>query len=289
MVPVTPLRTALRAALEQDPSPSLAPPDRLAAVLAPLVEEPVASLVFTVRSSDLSRHAGEISFPGGLQDPGETLSQTALRESFEEIGLDPGTTDVLGALPPVHTTVSGILVVPFVGMLESMPAFVVSEEEIEEVLTFTVGRLAEVERPVEVAREPGRVWRGFAYELDGHVIWGATGCDVARAAPGHPEGGVMADPGVNGEIAPEDRELRALLGDAHTIAVVGLSSKPDRPSNSVAVLPAGPRLSDRAGEPQRDRGARRARVSVAPRHPGGRPCGRGRRVPPGRGDAGRGP
>ncbi|MGZ6543809.1 MAG: NUDIX hydrolase [Actinomycetota bacterium] len=175
MVPVTPLRTALRAALEQDPSPSIVPPDRLAAVLAPLVEEPVASLVFTVRSSDLSRHAGEISFPGGLQDPGETLSQTALRESFEEIGLDPGTTDVLGALPPVHTTVSGILVVPFVGMLESMPAFVVSEEEIEEVLTFTVGRLAEVERPVEVAREPGRVWRGFAYELDGHVIWGATG------------------------------------------------------------------------------------------------------------------
>jgi 8-oxo-dGTP pyrophosphatase MutT (NUDIX family) len=175
MVPVTPLRTALRAGLEQDPSPSLVPPDRLAAVLAPLVEGPIASLVFTVRSSDLSRHAGEISFPGGLQDPGETLSQTALRESFEEIGLDPGATDVVGALPPVHTTVSGILVVPFVGMLESMPAFVVSEEEIEEVLTFTVGRLAEVERPVEVAREPGRVWRGFAYELDGHVIWGATG------------------------------------------------------------------------------------------------------------------
>ena len=175
MVPVTRSRTALRAALEKDPSPSLVPPDRLAAVLAPLVEEPVASLVFTVRSSDLSRHAGEISFPGGLQDPGETLSETALRESFEEIGLDPGTTDVLGALPPVHTTVSGILVVPFVGMLKSMPAFVVSEEEIEEVLTFTVGRLAEVERPVEVAREPGRVWRGFAYELDGHMIWGATG------------------------------------------------------------------------------------------------------------------
>jgi 8-oxo-dGTP pyrophosphatase MutT (NUDIX family) len=175
MVPVTPLRTALRAVLEQDPSPSPAPPDRLAAVLAPLVEEPVASLIFTVRSSDLSRHAGEISFPGGLQDPGETLSQTALRESFEEIGLDPGKTDVLGALPPVHTTVSGILVVPFVGMLESMPAFVVSEEEIEEVLTFTVARLAEVERPVEVARGAGRVWRGFAYELDGHVIWGATG------------------------------------------------------------------------------------------------------------------
>lgn len=175
MVPVTPLRTALRAALEQDPTPSLDPSDRLAAVLAPFVEEPEASLIFTVRSSDLSRHAGEISFPGGLQDPGETLSQTALREAFEEIGLDAGTTDLVGALPPVHTTVSGILVVPFVGMLESLPAFVVSEGEIEEVLTFTVAQLAEVERAVEVAREPGRIWHGFAYELDGYMIWGATG------------------------------------------------------------------------------------------------------------------
>lgn len=175
MVPVTPLRSALRAVLEQDPSPSPDPRDRLAAVLAPLVEEPEASLVFTVRSSDLSRHAGEISFPGGLQDPGESLSETALREAFEEIGLDPEMTDLVGALPPVHTTVSGILVVPFVGMLESLPALVVSEGEIEEVLTFTVARLAEAERAVEVAREPGRVWHGFAYELDGYMIWGATG------------------------------------------------------------------------------------------------------------------
>ena len=175
MVPVTPLRTALRDSLDQDPSPSPDPGDRLAAVLAPFVEAPEPSLVFTVRSSGMSRHAGEISFPGGLQDPGETLAQTALREAFEEIGLDAATTELVGALPPVNTTVSGILVVPFVGMLESLPAFVVSEEEIEEVLTFPVARLAEVERPVEVAREPGRVWHGFAYELDGYMIWGATG------------------------------------------------------------------------------------------------------------------
>lgn len=175
MVPVTPLRTALRAALDQAPSPSPGPRDRLAAVLAPLVEGPEASLVFTVRSSDLSRHAGEISFPGGLQDPGETLSETAQREAFEEIGLEPLMTDLVGALPPVHTTVSGILVVPYVGMLESRPVFVVSEGEIEEVLTFTVAQLAEVERTVEVAREPGRIWHGFAYEIDGYMIWGATG------------------------------------------------------------------------------------------------------------------
>ena len=68
----------------------------------------------------------------------------------------------------------------------------------------------------------------------------------------------MADPSVSGEVAPEDRELRALLGDAHTIAVVGLSSKPDRPSFGVAgylqehgyrIVPVNPKETDVLGEP----------------------------------------
>ena len=97
---------SLASALEADPSPESGPDDRLAAVLAPIVLEPEPSLVFTVRAAALSRHAGEISFPGGLQDPGETLVETALREAHEEIGLDPSLPTLLGALPPVHTFVS---------------------------------------------------------------------------------------------------------------------------------------------------------------------------------------
>ena len=165
----------MRAALDPDPAPRPGPGDRLAAVLAPLVERPEPSLVFTVRSVDLSRHAGEISFPGGLQDPGESLAETALRESNEEIGLDAAAVELVGALPPVHTFVSGILVVPFVGVIQRPPAFTPSDGEIEEVLTFEVAMLADAERVVEIPRDGGRVWRGFAYELDGHTIWGATG------------------------------------------------------------------------------------------------------------------
>jgi 8-oxo-dGTP pyrophosphatase MutT (NUDIX family) len=175
MVPAPDLRAVLREALDPDPAPEPSLNDRLAAVLAPFVEHPEPSLVFTVRSIDLSRHAGEISFPGGLQDPGETLRETALRETFEEIGLDPDATEIVGALPPVHTFVSGILVVPFVGVLEAAPAFVPSDGEIDEVLTFPVTRLVKEERSVEIPRDGGRVWRGFAYEVDGHTIWGATG------------------------------------------------------------------------------------------------------------------
>jgi 8-oxo-dGTP pyrophosphatase MutT (NUDIX family) len=175
MVPADRLRAALRTALDRDPVPSPGPRDRLAAVVAPIVEMPEPSLIFTLRASDLSRHAGEISFPGGLQDAGETLPATALRELFEEIGLEAASIELLGALPPVHTFVSGILVVPFVGLLSSPPAFTVNDAEIAEVLTFPVARLSAVEHTVEIDRGAGRVWHGFAYELEGHTIWGATG------------------------------------------------------------------------------------------------------------------
>lgn len=161
--------------LDADPAPRLADGDRLAAVLAPLVLAPEPALIFTERAAELSRHAGEVSFPGGLQDPGETLAETALREAHEEIGLDPALSDLLGALPAVHTTVSGILVVPFLGMLDASPALSISDGEIAEVLTVPVARLAEVERPMELARPSGGTWRGWAYELEGHTIWGATG------------------------------------------------------------------------------------------------------------------
>jgi 8-oxo-dGTP pyrophosphatase MutT (NUDIX family) len=166
---------SLAAALETEPSPAPGPGDRLAAVLVPIVLEPEPSLILTVRAAALSRHAGEISFPGGLQDPNERLAQTALREAHEEIGLDPSLPRVLGALPAVHTFVSGILVVPFVGTLERSPSLTVNDGEIDEVLTFGIASLAAAERAVSYDRPEGGVWRGFAYELDGHTVWGATG------------------------------------------------------------------------------------------------------------------
>ena len=169
------VRARLREVLDPDPAPEPAEGDRLAAVLAPLVLAPEPALIFTERAAELSRHAGEVSFPGGLQDPGETLVETALREAQEEIGLDPSLPDLVGALPPVHTTVSGILVVPFLGMLDGVPALTVSDGEIAEVLTVPVARLADLERPMELARPGGGTWHGWAYELEGHTIWGATG------------------------------------------------------------------------------------------------------------------
>ena len=134
------LQEVLRSALEPAPTHAPAPGDRLAAVLAPLVETPEPSLIFTVRSDALSRHPGEVSFPGGLVDEGESPADAARREAFEEIGLDPALPQLVGALPPVHTYVSAILVIPFVGLLQLPPDLFAAEAEIKEILRVPLAR-----------------------------------------------------------------------------------------------------------------------------------------------------
>jgi len=175
MYPVD-LRERLRSALDPAPAPVPAPGDRLAAVLALLVETPELGLVFGRRSHALPRHAGQVAFPGGVADEADAdLAATALREAEEEVGLDPALPEILGALPAVHTTVSGILVTPFVGALDVLPALTLGDGEFDEVRTFPVLRLLEVEALVEWERPDGRRWEGWTYELEGTTIWGATG------------------------------------------------------------------------------------------------------------------
>jgi coenzyme A diphosphatase len=173
---ITDHRSALRVGLDADPRPDPEPGERLAAVLALLIEEPEPSLLFTERATTLSRHAGEVSFPGGLAEPlDDGLATTALRETHEEIGVDPAMPDVLGALPAIHTFVSGILVTPFVAVVRSLPQLRVSRAEIARVLTVPTATLSMLEEQRELHREGGRVWQGWWYETDQATIWGATG------------------------------------------------------------------------------------------------------------------
>jgi len=163
----------IRAALDQNPQVSPPPGDSLAGVLVLLPPGSEPALVFTRRALDLARHPGEISFPGGLSHDGDPdLAFTALRETEEELGIRPATVKVLGALPAVHTVVSGVLIVPFVGLLREAPEYSPSPVEIAEVLEYTLTDLAEAE--VEW-RKGGRTWTGYAYDMNGAVIWGATG------------------------------------------------------------------------------------------------------------------
>ena len=168
------LRSSLRRSLAPVDVYRLPEAGRHAAVLVPLVDGPTPSIVFTKRTEDLSRHPGEISFPGGMRhDEDADLLVTALRETEEELGVPPSAVEVLGALPPFETYTSGTTIAPFVGALEVDPVFTANPGEIAEVFEVSVPRLLDVERSKAWERN-GATWWGYVYEVDGHTIWGAT-------------------------------------------------------------------------------------------------------------------
>ena len=146
-----------------------------AAVLIPLFPrggELVA--VFTERRADLRRHPGEISFPGGRQDqPDEDLRRTALREAHEEIGLDPEHVELVGALPPVGTFVTGYRVFPFVGTIEDGYEWVLQEAEVEQLLELSLPALMEGFESRRLMRR-GVPIKTPTYTVEGHFVWGAT-------------------------------------------------------------------------------------------------------------------
>jgi len=145
-----------------------------AAVLVPMHGWPDnPGLVFTERRSDMRRHAGEVSFPGGRRDGNEDLLQTALREAQEEIGLVPDNVEIAGALPPIGTFVTNYKVHPFVGLIEEGMRFEPNPSEVESVLVASLDDLQATYAKRRLVRR-GVPIKTDTYLIADKLIWGAT-------------------------------------------------------------------------------------------------------------------
>jgi 8-oxo-dGTP pyrophosphatase MutT (NUDIX family) len=146
-------------------------------VLVPLFvacEPQAPHVVLTRRRSDLRRHAGEISFPGGRHDPEDAdLMDTALREAEEEIGLPRAAVKVLGELTPTSTFATNYLIQPFVGLIAAGQRWRVSPLEVDAVLELPVRALREGRTRTRIERR-GISFQTDAYIVGEHLIWGAT-------------------------------------------------------------------------------------------------------------------
>jgi 8-oxo-dGTP pyrophosphatase MutT (NUDIX family) len=147
---------------------------RQAAVLLPLLKAPAGLYVlFTVRSGGLSSHAGQISFPGGGLDPGESAEEAAVRETFEETGLRVGPQALWGRLDD-QLSPARFVVTPVVAALPWPQALTLSPFEVEEVFTAPLAELRDLEPESEERQLYGLTRRIYFYRWRERLIWGMT-------------------------------------------------------------------------------------------------------------------
>lgn len=128
-------------------------------------------------SNDRDRHSGQISFPGGKREPGESIEACAVREAHEEIAVEPDSVRVIGALTPLYIPVSGFLVHPVVGYTEQPSAFVGQQTEVASILEvpFRHFTLPDNRKHTDMLLGNGMKVKDVPYfDASGRVIWGAT-------------------------------------------------------------------------------------------------------------------
>lgn len=130
-------------------------------------------VVLTERSETLRSHASQVSFPGGQLDPGETAVEAALRETWEEVGVHPGTVEVLGAFPDLWLGPSENAVTPVIGWCPDLgPLHVVDRGEVARVERVPVADLVDPARRFTVKGPNGYVGPGF--DVADLFVWGFT-------------------------------------------------------------------------------------------------------------------
>lgn len=148
-----------------------------AAVLVPIFEEGgECRILLTRRASTLRSHTGEVSFPGGRLDEGETPLDAALREASEEVGIDPGRVEILGQLAPLATLSASSGITPFVGLLSERPEVRPNPAEVELAFDVAIADLLDddvfTEERWDFETMTDRAI--YFFHLPDDIVWGAT-------------------------------------------------------------------------------------------------------------------
>lgn len=128
-------------------------------------------------------HSAQVAFPGGkLDETDPDLKYTALRETQEEIGVDPEQVNIIGKLTDIYITPSNYLVSPFVGYLNSIPNFVIDTFEVQKVITTDLFKLndANIRSEKLITHSGGNKVKTPYYEVEGLTVWGATAMMISE-------------------------------------------------------------------------------------------------------------
>jgi len=153
-----------------------APQFRRAAVLIPLIATPDGwSLLFTRRSENLAAHSGQIAFPGGAVEAGESFDDAARREAEEEVGIPRQHVEIFGRLDDIITH-SGFLVAPYAAVVHERIDYVMQESEVVEIFEVPVDALLDQRNPeVRYVAFRERRYPAYFYNHGAYEIWGLTG------------------------------------------------------------------------------------------------------------------
>ncbi|MBB5694633.1 CoA pyrophosphatase [Muricoccus pecuniae] len=147
---------------------------RRSAVLVPVLLHEAPTVLLTLRAATLSSHAGQVAFPGGRIEPGETPEAAALREAAEEVGLDPRLPRLAGRLPGLVTG-TGFHVVPVVALLDPPVSLTPELAEVAEVFEYPLSRLLDPASPERRSGVfGGRTRHYWSWPHETQTIWGAT-------------------------------------------------------------------------------------------------------------------
>ncbi len=171
------LRKSTTQLLEENPS------HRLSSVLILLYPDKQHDLctIFIERPLDNSIHSGQIAFPGGkMDDTDADAAHTALRETEEEIGISQSDVTLIGTLSQLFIPASNFLVIPYVGMMQTIPRFMPNPEEVRSLIPVHMVTLLSLEKSEkQFPTSYGNLMAPY-YDLDGHAIWGATAMMISE-------------------------------------------------------------------------------------------------------------